>query len=174
MEGIWLGMLEESGALGQELAEYFRTEGIKINFVNKDFAMRLELNGSISVGRGYIDRMVAQEGYDAHKLFFTQFGHEIQHHQQGYINAVSIQGEYLAYETQMELAKNWDNAHGTNTSRTLNAEVLPTLGDWDTLATNLDATSYADMTQFYNHFLAPHYKWTPIFPWPSEIRRMLE
>lgn len=67
-----------------------------VRFSDGNFVMRLGLDMAIEIGNAKLDEKFNLFGEDVHLFLFAQFGHELTHHQQGYINAVSIQGEYLA------------------------------------------------------------------------------
>lgn len=110
----------------------------------------------------------------------TLFGHELEHTRQGYIEARSVQADYIGYKTQFELAENWDaNTHSTvaidmmigKGSRN-NKLYVANFVDWYTLGVNLDPNSHTDMQRFREHFLSQsdsYYSRIPALPLGDEL-----
>jgi hypothetical protein len=170
----WLAMLMEAGLLGQELVEFFLSGDITVLFVDDvDWEMKTDyFTKTIKINDAYVDKMYRDHDANGNIRLFLSFAHEIVHHQQGFWVGNSIQGEYLAYSAQIELARNWDAGHGRNTAEGLFFKYAPsTFEDWDLLAVDLNPNSYADMKFFYGYFFEPggYYEGTPILPWPLQL-----
>ena len=161
----WLNYLNNSGDVGVSLANDFLLSGTTVHFVDdQDLMMSAPNSKTIKVGNQKMENIINLEGDNGNIILMTQFGHEIEHLRQGYWGSRSIQGEYLGYRTQIQIAEGWDNANGG----TLAVDLLvgngsPTtriiwLGqfnrDWyaNDLG-NLNPNSRDDMKYFYHNYL---------------------
>lgn len=182
MINIWINLLKGAGDLGNELAAYFEASDIAVYFKLSNVSIMSAMNSkTVNVNSSMVSEIINEEGIFAHVLFMTLFGHELEHTRQGFIESRSVQAEYMAYKTQIELAEQWDaNTNSTvaidmliaNGSRNGHKRYLANFVDWYALGVNLDPNSHADMQMFRAHYLSGgsgYYSRIPTFPLGDEV-----